>query len=670
MNIVTPTGVPVDRPEKLRIRLLGPVSVERDGQALPLPSSRKVRALLAFLLLAPGPVARSHLCNLLRGAGGDPKGELRWCVSKIRRLLARPGSSCLESSRDAVAIRVDGCVADVVEIERAIQDGIHELGLARVRALSALYAGTFLESLRLNRSPRLDAWVVAQRRRFQSYLDAIHEQWIALLQPDAIELFVAIDRWLALAPANRRPHEILLASLARSGRIRDGQEHLALAGRLFRRDGADYRSLRETWERLSWNPPGVESITCARAAHDGGSYNPSRRITLAVAPLSDLSLESMGPSGLAAALSHDLAAAIAMHRSLEVISYETMMAIDRVGIGLQSVGHVLNADYVVTGYIRRHTRRLQVALQVLEKRTAQVCWAEDLDCSSAEIPFLPSSLGSRMVAAVVRRSGLPGRMTQMYRPTESFKSWEAYHQGLRHMYLFTPEDIDCAQHCFQLATQLDPAFAGALAGLSFTHFQNAFLLKVSERDSERDLALDCALRAVRADERDPLTHFALGRAHWLRDELRDCTAELEQAIALSTNFAQGHYALGFVRSQSGDADSAIASTDRSRTLSPYDPLMFAMLASRAMAHLRLGQYDQAATWAVQAIGQWNAHVHTWAIAAHCLAAAGRTEQARSVVGTIHKMRPGYGIDDYLSAMHYAEDAEDNFRRHAKLIGFA
>lgn len=93
-----------------------------------------------------------------------------------------------------------------------------------------------------------------------------------------------------------------------------------------------------------------------------------------------------------------------------------------------------------------------------------------------------------------------------------------------------------------------------------------------------------------------------------------------------------------------------------------------MLASRAMAHLRLGQYDQAANWGMQAIGQWNAHVHTWAIAAHCLVAAGRTEQARSIVGKIRKMQPGYGIRDYLSAMHYAEDAVDHFRRHAKLIG--
>ena len=35
----------------LHVRLLGPVDVSRDGAPVPLPRSRKVRALLAFLAL-------------------------------------------------------------------------------------------------------------------------------------------------------------------------------------------------------------------------------------------------------------------------------------------------------------------------------------------------------------------------------------------------------------------------------------------------------------------------------------------------------------------------------------------------------------------------------------------------------------------------------------------
>ncbi len=67
--------------------MLGPLAIRRDGRALALPASRKVRALFAYLALAPLPVSRSQLCELLWDVPNDPRGELRWCLSKIRGSL-------------------------------------------------------------------------------------------------------------------------------------------------------------------------------------------------------------------------------------------------------------------------------------------------------------------------------------------------------------------------------------------------------------------------------------------------------------------------------------------------------------------------------------------------------------------------------------------------------
>src|SRR5580700_8249193 len=75
----------------LRIQLLGPFSVRRDGAPVPLPRSRKVRALLAFLALGGASYSRSRLCALLWDVPNDPRGELRWCLSKLRALLDDPG---------------------------------------------------------------------------------------------------------------------------------------------------------------------------------------------------------------------------------------------------------------------------------------------------------------------------------------------------------------------------------------------------------------------------------------------------------------------------------------------------------------------------------------------------------------------------------------------------
>src|SRR5437660_619974 len=45
------------------VRMLGPMAISREGLPLALPASRKVRALVAYLALAPHAVTRSQLCE-------------------------------------------------------------------------------------------------------------------------------------------------------------------------------------------------------------------------------------------------------------------------------------------------------------------------------------------------------------------------------------------------------------------------------------------------------------------------------------------------------------------------------------------------------------------------------------------------------------------------------
>ena len=95
-----------------------------------------------------------------------------------------------------------------------------------------------------------------------------------------------------------------------------------------------------------------------------------------------------------------------------------------------------------------------------------------------------------------------------------------------------------------------------------------------------------------ADDRDPAAHWAMGRALWLRGRHDQSVVELEQSVELSPSFALGHYGLALVHSKAGDPNTAIASSDRARDLSPFDPLLFAMLEVRATALVRLGRFER------------------------------------------------------------------------------
>jgi tetratricopeptide (TPR) repeat protein len=139
-------------------------------------------------------------------------------------------------------------------------------------------------------------------------------------------------------------------------------------------------------------------------------------------------------------------------------------------------------------------------------------------------------------------------------------------------------------------------------------------------------------------------------------------------VDLSPNYASAHYSLAFVHSQSGDPHAAISFSDHSRQLSPFDPLLFAMFGSRAISLARLGQYEEAAEWAMKAAARPNAHQHIMAIAAMISGLAGRTQDATAYKARILERVPDYAMTDFLAAFRYSPEAEAMFKQAGKKIG--
>jgi TolB-like protein/DNA-binding SARP family transcriptional activator len=659
----------------LQIRLLGPLAIHRGDGPLPLPTSRKVRALMAYLALSQRAFTRAHLCELLGDIPADPRGELRWCLSKARTVLDEPGRSRIGTVRDTVSLDMEGGFVDATEVLQAMQSGVALLDAQRLRALCALFAGDFLDGLEIDRSPSLNGWLIAQRRRFRGCHAALLEHLIVRLAPEDDEVFAHLEKWLALTPFDQRAHEALLDALARHGRVREGEEHLAETARVFDREGLDWRPLRDRWRQARGRQASV--IVLPASAADGASAAPSgdgatpvappRRASIAVMPFVDRSSEGIAGDPLAAGLVHDIITRLAKLRSLFVIAQGTVFALDARRIPPEEAGRTLNVDYVVSGLLRRQGQRIVVNVELAETRTAHIVWADTCDGHLDDAFLVLDEIGDRIVASIAGEIETVERNRAILKPPNSLDAWEALHRGLWHMYRFNREDNERARGFFEMAVRLDPTFARAYAGLSFTHWQSAFQ-HWEDREPAVNRAFDAATKSLAVDDRDPAAHWAMGRALWLRGEQQPSLLELETAVELSPNFALGHYALAFVHSQSGDPHAALASSDRSRHLSPYDPLLFGMLGTRAMALVRLGRFDEAAEWALKAASRPNAHVHIQAIAAHCLALAGRMEEARACARAIHMAQPGYRVDDFLTAFRFAPDAVAEFKAAASKLG--
>jgi DNA-binding SARP family transcriptional activator len=653
----------------LQVRLLGPLAIWRNGVPLALPTSRKVRALFAYLALAPQSVSRAQLCELFWDVPNDPRGELRWCLSKIRPLIDEPSRQRLLTRSDTVRLDLVDCRVDAAVVAAACRTGIRTLEPAELSALTLLFAGDFLDGLDIERCPAFDNWLAAQRRRFRSWHIALLEQ----LATTGDDVAGDLEKWLELAPFDLNAHRLLLDLLARKGQLRDGEDHLAAAGRLFETEGYDVAPLRNLWRRAKQQcemcPASQATSTSApMVTDDDGTehvFPAVHRASIAVMPFVDQSAVIGPTGGPAVALARDIITRLAKLRSLFVIAQGSVSSLQERHIGPRQAGRMLQVEYIVSGSLQRRGTRLRVAVELAETQSGRIVWAEVFDRMVDDTFVVLDEIGNRIVACIASEIETTELRRAILRPPNGLDAWGAHHRGLWHMYRFNQADNALAQHFFETAIKLDPTFARAHAGLSFAHFQNAFQ-GWTERGPQIDRAFAAAGQSLMADDRDPAAHWAMGRALWLRGGHDQSIVELELAIDLSPNFAQAHYSLAFIQSQAGDPEAAITSADHSRQLSPFDPLLFGMLGARAMALVRLGQFNE--DWGVRAAARPNAHAQILAIAALSLGLAGRLDEARAHLASIQATLPRYSVSDFLTAMHFAPDGEKLFRESARLIG--
>ena len=190
----------------IEIRLLGELEVQRDGKTVPLPPSKKTRALLAYLAGSRRPQLRDRLCELLWDGPDDPRAELRWSLTKLRPLM----DGCLAADRERVEFR-DGSV-DVAEFRRLINGN-------QLQQAADLVRGEFLEGLDLPGCYRFQQWLVAERESLRQaqvkvlaqLVDQLgagdaalaHARRRAMLDPFSEEAHIALIRMLAALDRNQ-----------------------------------------------------------------------------------------------------------------------------------------------------------------------------------------------------------------------------------------------------------------------------------------------------------------------------------------------------------------------------------------------------------------------------------------------------------------------------------
>ena len=367
----------------------------------------------------------------------------------------------------------------------------------------------------------------------------------------------------------------------------------------------------------------------------------------------------VGDSGqhalIAEGLPHEVITELCRLRWLFVIARGSSFRFRADNPDIRRIGTTLGVRYCLSGSVEAIGNNITVAVELTDTRDSEMIWGDRYSSQAGGVHELRSQIVASIITALEIQIPLHEAQRARLRPPENLDAWSAYHLGLQHMFRFNHADNRAALALFERAVANEPDFARAHAGLSFVHFQNAFLHYTPDVSAEAAAALHSSEHALEIDALDPFANFTQGRSLWLTGQVEESLGWLDRAIALSPNYAQGIYARAWAETVLGMGEEAQRHADTAIALSPIDPMHYAMLATRALSHFVRGEDAPAARWSAEAARSPGAHVLVAAIAVACHALSGDLAGARFWADNVRRRQPNFTQADFFRSFPF-EDA--------------
>jgi TolB-like protein/tetratricopeptide (TPR) repeat protein len=414
----------------------------------------------------------------------------------------------------------------------------------------------------------------------------------------------------------------------------------------------------------------AESTSIAVTGDDPGiAAVIGERPSIAVLPFA-LGGECSRYPALGDALAHELIAELARLHWLFVTARGSSFRFRSPDADVVGIGRMLGVRYVLCGAADISGMHLAVTVELADTRDGRVLWADRFAGAVGDVHAIRAAIGARVLSELEIRIPLHEAARARLVGTEQLDAWAAYHLGLQHMFRFNRADNTAARTLFDRAIALDPAFARAHAGLSFVHFQSAFLRHSDDVAAEAAAARRSAERGLELDPLDPFVNFTMGRSYWLHGDLEGSLGWLERATHISPSYAQGIYARAWTEALAGRPLDSRLHVDLAMRLSPLDPMHYAMLATRAFTHMALGEHPAAAEWAERAARSPGAHVLIAMIAAAAHAIDGNRVRATAWAASARERNPALGRSDFFRAFPIAvQDMRERMSTALMGLGF-
>jgi len=332
----------------------------------------------------------------------------------------------------------------------------------------------------------------------------------------------------------------------------------------------------------------TESAHLARGVH--------RARSIAVLPMTDLSREK-DQEYFCDGIAEEIINALVKIEDLSVASRISSFQFKDVVCDISEIGRRLSVDSVLEGSVRKEGNTLRITTQLIDAATGYHLWSERYDREIGDVFAVQDEITESVVDALAGslRSQDQGAIQRLH--TRNVEAYDFYLRGRNYFWGLTGRSLEMARQMMTRATEIDPDYALAFAGLADCF--SVLLMYFEEGQAE---LLEKGIRAsTRALELGPdlaEAHVSRGLVLDLAGQHNESGKHFQTAIRLSPGLFDAHYLYGRACLSQGNMEKAGRCFEKAAAIRPDSYLPLQLLR---MVYEGIGQPAEAEAAARRAL---------------------------------------------------------------------
>jgi|GEM_PF-3878357 len=318
-------------------------------------------------------------------------------------------------------------------------------------------------------------------------------------------------------------------------------------------------------------------------------YWPSSEITNSMTRLAVMPFEYIGKAEdkeyLAKGLSIEVASNLASIEGLRVSAATSSQIAMKEGVNIETIGKMLNTDYLVYGTVQTPSNQILVSIQVVNVATKDYIWAKSYNVSKEQLIDLQLDIVHDISYSFDKPFGIDTVKTLF--GENKFDAYDLYLLGNHHSDQRTTNSLTRAAEYYKQAIEVDPDFA-----LAYTGIATNYLLNVTYGGAEAKLAEqkakqynDLALKII-PDLPQALVISAMLIS---RINYQKALEYINNAIRLKPNMYKAYFVLGQIESQRGNLTKSLEAFNQALSINPLDPAVIKLVAR---IQVQTGNFEQ------------------------------------------------------------------------------